>query len=204
MDYTLNGLPTASVNTNTVLDNAVNASAIECASGVDENLVSTTAGQGDATVGVCTSEIEKTMKEYQYARLMKTTDMTFEDWCSEFGVTMPKEELFKPELIRYAKDLTYPSNTIDPTSGAPRSAASWASALRADKDRFCKEPGFLVGVSVIRPKVYFKNLDRHFTMLMRNAYGWLPPAIVNDPTVGIWGSFQKVSAIVRPRRSGAK
>ena len=54
------------------------------------------------------------MREYQFARMNKVTDMTFEDWCEQFGVKMPQEELFKPELIRYSKEWTYPSNTIDP------------------------------------------------------------------------------------------
>lgn len=189
-DYTLNGLPTAGVNIENALDSAVNAASIEGAANVDQNLVSAVAGQGDGTTAVYTSEIEKAMKEYEYARLMKTTDMTFEDWCSEFGVAMPKEELFKPELLRYSRDWTFPTNTIDPSDGTPRSAVSWSVAIRADKDRFFREPGFIVGVCVIRPKVYFKNLNSHMTMLMRNAYGWLPPALANDPMA----SYQKVSA----------
>lgn len=189
-DYTLNGMYTAQVAMNTALESAINVSSIEGAANVDQNLVSTTAGQGDATTGVWTSEIQRAMDQYQYAVLNKTTSMTFEEWCSAFGVNMPKEELFKPELLRYSRDWTYPTNTIDPTSGAARSAVSWSIQLRADKDRFFKEPGFIVGVTCARPKVYFKNLDSHFTMLMKNAYAWLPPALAKDPTA----SFLKVSA----------
>lgn len=186
----LNGMYAASINMDNFAESAINASALEAASGVDQNLVSTSAGQGDGTAAVYTSEIDKAMREYEYARLMKTTDMTFEDWCEAFGISMPKEELLRPELIRYSKDWQYPSNTIDPTNGTPRSAVSWSVNLRADKDRFFKEPGFIVGVSVVRPKVYQKNLTSHATMLMRNAYGWLPPQLAADPMA----SFQKVSA----------
>lgn len=189
-DYMANGLPVASVSIDNALDSAINAAALEGAAGVDQNLVSAVAGQGDATTAVWTSEIEKAMKEYEYARLMKTTDMTFEDWCAAFGVMMPKEELFKPELIRYSRDWSYPSNTIDPTNGTPRSAVSWSPTIRADKDRYFKEPGFLVGVTVVRPKVYFKNMDSHMTMLMRSPYAWLPPSLAADPNA----SFVKVTA----------
>lgn len=190
-DYTLNGLPTASVSMENALDSAVLASTFEAgAAGVDQNLVSSSAGQGDGTTAVYTSEIDKAMREYEYARLMKTTDMTFENWCESFGVTMPQEEIYKPELIRYSRDWSYPSNTIDPTNGTPRSAVSWSVQGSADKDRFFKEPGFLVGVTVQRPKVLFSNLTSHFTMLMRNAYGWLPPQLANDP----YASWQKVSS----------
>lgn len=194
-DYTLNGMPTASVNTDNALDSAINATAIEGASGVDQNLVSTTGGQGDATTAVWTSEIEKAMKEYAYASAHKLTDMTFEDWCEQFGVSMPKQDqLFRPELVRYSRDWTYPTNTIDPTTGTPRSAVSWSSAIRADKDRYFKEPGFLVGVTVVRPKVYFKNLRSSFASMMDNAYAWLPPGLQTD----IWSSFVKMTATDGP------
>ena len=66
-------------------------------------------------------------------------------------------KLFKPELITYSKEWTYPSNTIDTTSGAARSAVSWAVQLKADKDRYFKEPGFLVGVCVAVDRSKFTN-----------------------------------------------
>ena len=50
--------------------------------------------------------------------------------------------------------------------------------------------GFLVGVCVVRPKVYFKNLDTSFAMLMKDAYSWLPPSLASDP----YASFVKVAA----------
>ena len=71
-DYTLNGMYTASVNTNNALDSAINAAALEAAANVDQNLVSTTAGQGDATTAVWTSEIAKAMREWEFARMNKS------------------------------------------------------------------------------------------------------------------------------------
>lgn len=189
-DYTLNGMYTANVNMTNALDSAINATALEGAANVDQNLVSATPGQGDATTAVYTSEIAKAMREWEFARMNKVTDMTFEDWCAQFGVVMPQEELFTPELVRYSKEWTYPTNTIDPTSGAARSACSWAVQMKADKDRYFKEPGFLVGIAVVRPKVYFKNLDTNFAMLMKDAYSWLPPSLAADP----YSSFVKVAA----------
>ena len=43
---------------------------------------------------------------------------------------------------------------------------------------------------MVRPKVYFKNLDTSFAMLMKDAYSWLPPSLANDP----YASFVKVAA----------
>lgn len=190
-DYTLGNLYAAQTMHESALDSACLASVFEAgATGVDQNLVSAVAGQGDGTTAVFTSEIEKAMREFAYARLMKTTDMTWEDWCETFGVRMPKDEDGKPELIRYSRDWSYPSNTIDPTNGTPRSAVSWSSQVRADKDRYFNEPGFIVGVTVVRPKVVYKNLTSHFTMLMKNALGWLPAQLADDPLA----SWQKVSS----------
>lgn len=190
-DYVIGNMYAASINMNTALDSAINEDTLIQGTNVDQNLVSTSGGQGDATTGVWTSEIDKALRDYQFARLNKVTDMTFEDWCRQFGVAIAdSEELRKPELLRYSRDWVYPSNTIDPTSGAARSAASWSIQLRADKKRFFKEPGFVVGISVIRPKVYLKNLDSHMTMLMKGIYGWLPASLAGDPM----SSMLKVSA----------
>lgn len=189
-DYTANNCYVASIGMTTALQSAINVSALEGAANIDQNLVSTSAGQGDATTGVWTSEIEKAMEAYSYARFNATTQMTFEDYCRAYGVNMPKEEVLRPELIRYSRDWTYPTNTVDPSSGTPRSAVSWATQLRADKDRLFKEPGFLVGLSVIRPKVYLKNVRASFTQLLRTAATWLPPHLAMDPAA----SYEKVAA----------
>lgn len=190
-DYTLNGMYAASVNINNWTDSAVNEGQLIQAAGVDQNLVSTTGGQGDATTGVWTSEIDKAMREYQFARMNKVTEMTFEDWCRQFGVAIPNEaQPFKPELVRYSKEWTYPTNTIEPSTGAPSSAVSWATALKADQRRYFREPGFLIGFVVARPKIYFGNLNTAAVMLMRDAYSWLPATLAADP----YSSFVKVAA----------
>lgn len=184
---TLNNLPTASVNMDNYLDSAVNEDTIEgaAAGAMDDNLVSTTAGQGDGTAAVYVSEIEKAQREYAYAKLMNVTDMTFEDYCASYGLALPKEERDEPELLRRIVEWQLPSNTIDPTNGTPRSAVSWSCQGRADKDRLFKEPGFIVGVTVCRPKVLFKNLTSSAVMLMRDAFGWLPPQLSDDPMASL-------------------
>jgi hypothetical protein len=193
-DYVIGNLYAAGINVETALQSAINETALVQASGVDQNLVSASAGQGDATTGVWTSEIAEAMKEWETARMLKTTDMTFEDWCEQFGVKMPTAQLFKPELIRYSREWTYPSNTISPTDGAPTAAYSWAISGRADKNRRFDEPGFIVGVMVLRPKVFCVNMNSHMTMLMNDAYTWLPPTLANDP----WASFKRLAASDTP------
>jgi hypothetical protein len=115
---------------------------------------------------------------------MRMTEATFDDWVKQFGVRVPREEqeeLHIPELIRYLRDFQYPSNTVNPATGGVKSAVSWSVAERADKDRFFKEPGFILGVCTARPKVYLKNHTRTVTQYMNDAYSWLPAVLQPDP-----------------------
>lgn len=185
----IGNLPAAGLSNKTFIDSAINNASI-VGSSFDENLVSTSAGQGDATAGVFTSEIEAAMRRYEMAREMNLTDMTYEDFLATYGVRPAAVDLHVPELIRYVRDWTYPTNTIDPSNGTPRSAVSWAISERADKKRFFTEPGFIFGVSVIRPKVYLRTLTSNAAMLMRDAYRWLPAVMSDDP----WTSMVKVTA----------
>jgi hypothetical protein len=120
--------------------------------------------------------------QWEAMRAAGLTVATFEDYLKSFGVSVPAEqdeEIRRPELIRYSKEFTYPTNTVEPTTGVPSSAAVWSVSERADKDRFFKEPGFLFGVTVVRPKVLLSNIKGTMTSHMDSAYNWLP-AIVQD------------------------
>lgn len=120
-------------------------------------------------------------RTWEYMRNMGLTEATYEDYLSAFGIRNAKaEEAHKPELIRFSRNWQYPSNTVDPTTGAATSAVSWSIAERADKDRFFKEPGFIVGVTVARPKVYMSNQLESASHLLDNAFAWLPATLKDD------------------------
>jgi hypothetical protein len=141
----------------------------------------------DVDTNIEASEIEIAMRRWEMLKFNNLTDMSYEDYLMSHGIKVPNEDQNIPELIRYVEQWTYPTNTIDPTSGAPRSAASWAITERADKDRFFREPGFVVGVQCIRPKVQLRNLDGAGVSMLLNAYSWLPALLSDDP----WTSVRK-------------
>lgn len=171
--YTINGLPSASINRNSLLDSAVNDAAF-AGKTADEDLV--IGGDGKFTM----SELEELYAKYEWQRDngLIYQDLTYDDWLREQGVSVPEEideqDREKPELIRYIKSWSYPTNTVDPTSGAASSALSWVIQERADKDRFFREPGFVIGVQVVRPKVYLRNQSGSGVGLMTDAKSWLP------------------------------
>jgi len=144
----------------------------------------------DANTTLDAHEVESAMRYYQMLRDMKLTDMTYEDYLRQSGVNVPeKQDIPQPELIRYIREWTYPSNTIDPTSGAPRSALSWSIAERADKDRFFKEPGLILGLSVSRPKVYLSKQLGSAMGMMDDALSWLHPMLQTDDVMASMKKF---------------
>lgn len=171
--FTINSLPAAKINTDSVWMTAV----------LDDNFVATE--DEPITVGVddivTASEIDAAMRTWQFQRANKLTEMDYEDWLATYGIAKKPEEHNRPELLRYLREWQYPSNTVEPTTGVPSSAVSWAIADRGDKDRFFREPGFIFGCTVARPKVYLKNQDGNVADFMMDALSWLPAIMRDDP-----------------------
>lgn len=119
------------------------------------------------------------MEHYNALRESGLETMDYEDWIRTFGVSVPErqdesQEIYKPELIREWSQWAYPVNTVEPTTGVPSSAVSWINALRADKDRYFKEPGFIIGLTIQRPKVYIKDQTGQLAGFMQTLENWLP------------------------------
>lgn len=113
-------------------------------------------------------------------------EFTYEAWLKSFGIH--GEEVKKPqwpELLRKSSDWTYPSNTVDAATGVPSSAASWTIAERADKKRFFKEPGFIFGVTVARPKVYLGKQHSTVSLFLDNAFAWMPALLRDSPETSL-------------------
>lgn len=147
-------------------------------------------GTGGDQPGVYYSQLDAAQRQWIMLRESNLTDMSYEDYLATYGVRPNVEEIHRPELIRYVRSWQYPSNTIDPTDGSPSSAVSWSIAERADKDRFFREPGFVFGVSVTRPKVYLRGQDGVGAGAMTNAVAWLPAILSDDMNA----SFVKLAA----------
>lgn len=106
---------------------------------------------------------------------------TFEDYLASQGQGAWSDisRAYRPELIRFIKEWTYPTNTVEPTTGVPSSAVSWSISSRADKDRFFREPGFIVGVTLARPKTLTTSTREAVDTLV-NQSRWLPKGMTSD------------------------
>ena len=173
--YTINSVPAASIAKQNWLDSVTADSGITA-----EDIDMTDVGSPGGTA-VTTQEVEESMRQWYMQSTAGLTNMSYEDWLRSFGVSAPQAEpSYRPELIRYLKEWTYPTNTVDPTDGDPSSACVWSISERADKDRYFSEPGFIFGVTVARPKVYLSNQEGAAVRYLENAYGFLPAILSHD------------------------
>lgn len=180
--YTLDGLHLAMINNTGILNSAMlNDDYSRVQSTYDTDLL------GDASdAELKVSEIENALNRYKLAQANGLTNATFDDYLESFGLKQPKwEEPNRPELIRYVRQWQYPSNTVEPSTGVPSSAVSWSIQERADKDRFFKEPGFLIGISVTRPKVYLANQRAHIAGYLDRAEDWMPAWLWGTPLTSL-------------------
>lgn len=175
--YTVDSMPIAQVNHNNVFDSMV-TTAEYAAQDFDVDTA-------DANTTVQASEVARALNLWELLRANNMTDMSYEDYLRSFGVRVQAEERNIPELLRYVREWTYPTNTVEPTTGVPSSAVSWAISERMDKDRYFKEPGFILGLTVTRPKVYLSAQTGAAVHLMQDAYTWLPAILRDDPQTSL-------------------
>lgn len=170
------GTPLAGLNQESYL-NSLMMGALDDAIDVDVDL--------NADSVITAGEVDKALQQWQLLRMHNLTDMTYEDYLRTFGVRSASVELHRTEIIRVVREWTYPTNHIDPATGAPSSAASWSIQERADKDRYFKEPGFIFGVTVARPKVYLGNLKGAGVGMLEGALPWLPALLNQDTSISL-------------------
>lgn len=168
--------PIAMLNQENVLNSLILGGALDDIDiDVDENADST----------ITASEVDKALKQWQLLRLHNLTEMTYEDYLRTFGVRAPSVELHQPEVLRVIREWSYPTNSVNPADGKPSTAVSWSIQERADKDRYFKEPGFIFGVTVARPKVYLDNLKGAAVGHLAGAVPWLPAVLADDTSTSL-------------------
>lgn len=147
--------------------------------------------------------LDASMELWQSLKLVGMTNATYEDFIAMFGVRAPQGDIeAKPELLRYSRDWTYPTNTVDPSSGTPSSAVSWSIRERADKQRFFKYPGFIFGVTCARPKVYLSRQRGSASSMLDNAMAWLPAILRGDPDTAAAMGFREYANTAGPLGAG--
>jgi hypothetical protein len=175
----MGSFPCAQITQQTALDSAIMDS--DYLAGTADNIV---VGADDTITG---AELSQSWILWQQYRASNITHLSYEEYLATYGIPLPQgsDGEHRPELVRYVKDWSYPTNTVDPATGSPTSALSWAVAERADKDRFFREPGFLFGVVCVRPKCYLAQQGGAVTGALKDALAWLPAVMGDNPEYSV-------------------
>lgn len=163
---------------------------------IDTTLMPTGGVLPDEDAGATYEDLARGEQMYNMLLAQGLINMNYDDYLATFGIKKmaPEDDPRRPELLRYVRDWQYPSNTIDPSSGVARSALSWSVAERMDKDRFFKQPGFIVGLTCARPKVYLSKQKSAAAYYMDTAISWLPAVLRDEP----WSSLKEFGASAGP------
>ena len=137
---------------------------------------------GDGEIYV--DEVERAYQEWAAAYDAGLIQMDYEDWMKTYGVksTLPdidRVDYHRPELLFYNREFTYPSNTVEPSTGVPATTVGWRTAKQWRKNWLFPEPGWIIGLSCKRPKIYLGNQEGSVASMMQTRNSWLP-AVIND------------------------
>ena len=132
-------------------------------------------------------------------------EVDFEDYLRAHGISVPVEDATpdRPELLRYIKDWQLPAIRQHPDTLEETATVKWALSETATKSRFFKEPGFLLGVSVIRPKVF---LNQSFSLIghLKDSFSWLPQLLHDRPETSLRMLTSAQAAAAFPSYEGAE
>lgn len=137
----------------------------------------------DADGSLYANDLNTMMGHWQAMRDAGLMEMDYEDFMRTYGSAVREDEnspnLHRAEDIWALREFTYPTNTVEPTTGVPAVAAGWRVQKSGGKRIFCDEPGFVLGVTNARPKVYLAGQLGSIAGMMDSVHKWLP-AVLND------------------------
>ena len=129
---------------------------------------------------------------YEALRKAKLVTMDYPEYLASQGVAVPEQLLQplavkrRPELLRYTRQFSYPANTVKEDGSGTVAAVSWVTAERMDRPIYCDEPGFIVGISLVRPKVYRKGQVACGVSVLRDARTLAPPMLEDAPQESLY------------------
>lgn len=170
---TIDGYPAASINTSNWMDSLV----LDSTGATDVGEL-----QGQYTVRDPATDPanQAAYEHWERMRSVGLTTATWEDYIKSFGVRVAsekREELHVPELIKNMRIWDNPKWDTQRDGYAILGDL----ACTADKDRLFKEPGFILGFTVIRPKVYMTRQHSNACINMYTPASWLPAVLWDQP-----------------------
>ena len=148
-----------------------------------QNLMFTPATGVD--VNALPSDPDAQLTGFDMMNMMGMSELTYEQYLTSYGVSSARLPNGQCEILRYAPSWTLPTNHVDPATGSPSSAWSWSVDMKADKPKMFAEPGFIMLVASVRPKVYDVRKVASFAGNLWGFADWFPVYNLTDPAGGI-------------------
>ncbi len=125
------------------------------------------------------------MSAYNMLQQMQMTELTYESYLEQYGVQSMTLGIGEPEILRYSRSWTKPTVHVNAATGIPSPAWVWNDEMKTEKDKRFDEPGFIMQVATVRPKMFQKGI---VYPLVNNLWGfsdWYPAYNLTDPAAGI-------------------
>lgn len=134
----------------------------------------------DASGTITVDDIELAYREWVGQKDGPELDMDYEDWVRAAGgkaVTKndEREELHLPEELTGVREFSYPTNTVEPTTGTPSVAVGFRWRKGTRKMFRFEEWGWVLGVVCWRPKLLHGQQQGLFATMMQQRDNWFPP-----------------------------
>lgn len=120
-------------------------------------------------------------------KLAGMSEVTYEKYLMQYGVSAKAVNASAqlPEILRYTREWTVPTNTLDGATGAPSSTWAWGGTLKSEKPKRFDEPGFLIWYAAIRPKMFDSTISQSLIGAMWGFSDFFPVYNLEDPAAGI-------------------
>jgi hypothetical protein len=135
-------------------------------------------------LGANVATVEGQITAYEMMRQMQMSEITYEKYLQQYGVQSIQTGIGEPEILRYARSWTQPVNTVEPTTGAPSSAWVWSDEIVSEKPKRFQEPGFIIMLQAVRPKMYAKNIQSSMVGTLWGFSDWFPAYNLEEPSAG--------------------
>lgn len=159
---TIDGVPQVKVNAASFYQNAI----------FEEAAIS---------LGADVQTVEGQLTAFDMMRQMTMSELTYEKYLQQYGVQSVRTGIGDPEILRYARSWTVPVNSVEPTTGQPSSAWVWSDEVVLDKPKLFQEPGFVVMLQTVRPKVFARNLASSMVGTLWGFSDWFPAYNLDQP-----------------------
>ena len=141
--------------------------------------------EGAAIAGATDAgDLDRLMDAFNQLRAMGLVQMDYWDWLRSNGISVPDQDEGVPKLVAMFSEWYMPVNTVEPTDGVPTTAFSAVFKENMRKPMMFREPGFIIGIAVVRPKVLFA-LKGSLAGFATRAWDWDPNYLREMPEASL-------------------